>query len=675
MEDKDRPSLDAFRKIVDKYQDVPDSIDLISPESSEEDTHSKIKRFLPVDLSRAWAHIRKLRDRLIIAHFVEGAAIQPYLPVLEVLSDSSRVGSGGSDSSDIDFENIVPLALGHLKQSTAYNQSSLKELQLYYPRPWKYAESIKFLASLGYKYTTYDGLIVFDEEQRMRMLKKISHGIDRAGPIRVAAVIFNMLALDFDSSMDRYLGGKRVSLKGEADEVKTFPVHFLLELAARRLPFSKRPDKSANESELKSLFGFTRHFARLYDTRAETIWENLFKTHATISDYISELSLYDRFFTVRQLRPKDIESMVRTLFSWVTAEHESKLGWTIERALSLFKKSGLPHFDHLGPIKINLFNEKDSVLGLGDDEFSRIFKMLVQQQPGEGGLPEKDTIDYLSSKPFFMDASGHTWAVDRHVVGDAFVTTLALALLKVEKATFSKIGDSAEDWLKEAMRQRGLKISGGSYEENGRIIGECDVVLETDRTIFFLEVKCKSFTMKARTGRDINIILDVFQSLFDASSQALGHEIFLRKREELLLIDKSWNEYVIRHQDREIHKIAVTAQDFGSFQDRSVIGEFFENFLNAKVAAFNPADHKAVDEINETSKNITAQFLELGKLTGIDDRQYDECWFLSIPQLFVLLDRCKSNDDFEKELFRLRRMSFSSFDAYTEIASARRLDD
>ncbi|MCC5651434.1 hypothetical protein LC609_16670 [Nostoc sp. XA013] len=85
-------------------------------------------------------------------------------------------------------------------------------------------------------------------------------------------------------------------------------------------------------------------------------------------------------------------------------------------------------------------------------------------------------------------------------------------------------------------------------------------------------------------------------------------------------------------------------------------------------------DVKKVKKLNDKLDEFKLQFNELIQIDPIRAKNpFYNCWFLSVPQLLILLDNVNSSDDLKRELWRTRSITTSSLDFYREYEYARKL--
>ncbi|MGH9917022.1 MAG: hypothetical protein ACRD63_17245, partial [Pyrinomonadaceae bacterium] len=192
-------------------------------------------------------------------------------------------------------------------------------------------------------------------------------------------------------------------------------------------------------------------------------------------------------------------------------------------------------------------------------------------------------------------------------------------------------------------------------------------VVETASKIIFFEVKKKPLTRAARSGDDINILGDMAKGLLSSQLQALGHEALLRKHSKLTLL-RDGVETELALDGREIFRVSVVFLDFGSIQDRQTFQQFMKISCFAKFDAVDPARQSELDKLQKGFIELKEIGTRLGELTKTFP--FENSYFLSIPQLLLLLEESTGADSLVDELLRTRRMMTPLRDFYGEYVFA-----
>ena len=270
---------------------------------------------------------------------------------------------------------------------------------------------------------------------------------------------------------------------------------------------------------------------------------------------------------------------------------------------------------------------------------------------------------------FQMIVNNQYLIVDRSVCGWGYVESLLTALRPHHKQFDDKVGLAIESFLREELHSHGVPTVTGDYDVSGEH-GQCDIVPETPQTVFFMELKKKPLTRRARAGVDVDLLLDLAGSLLDAQAQAGWHELRLKKNGSLDLVTDGTRQ-TLSLGGRGIEKIAVGMMDFGSFQDRAMLEKFMEGALNVSFSSRDPVYDKRFKLINDALQEIRDQYSATHEGESEIHQPFFNCWFLSIPQLLVILDVVTDANSFREALWSCRHITTGTSDLYFEISKMR----
>ncbi len=96
---------------------------------------------------------------------------------------------------------------------------------------------------------------------------------------------------------------------------------------------------------------------------------------------------------------------------------------------------------------------------------------------------------------------------------------------------YPEIGINLERLIFNSLQNKNYKLYTGNYTNSENEDGECDIVVENDENIIFIEVKKKSITSLALQGDEVKIAEDIVDSFIHSQEQILKHNTvdFFRK--------------------------------------------------------------------------------------------------------------------------------------------------
>jgi hypothetical protein len=438
-------------------------------------------------------------------------------------------------------------------------------------------------------------------------------------------------------------------------------------------PFSCWPSTTFGHTSLLSL---STDYATLFDVQPYSSFENMFSSPSTIIDYLRELAIHDLLFTIPQIEPSHVVPMARGLLDWIDLDRKRNTGWTVRECLTVAEVLLAVAPKH-GPLCLDASAIESKCGGMERKQVFRVLNDVFShplhgpnreyQAPTDGSGPD------LMFAPMIADGRGNFVLLDRAMCGPAFVEAL-FSLLRCEESGFDeKTGLAMERLLCNALGRRGVKTVSGRYDVHGQT-GECDLVIETTELVVFIEMKKKPLTRAARLGVDTAILLDLADSLVHAQLQAGQHELLLREQGFLEVASEEGTRYRLERRGRDIERIAVTLFDYGSFHDRGVLNQFL---LAGLRASFHPVDDSLKRRFDRLNAKLDRLRSQTAALASVDPRRVERpffhCWFLSLPQLFVLLEDIESANTFKEALWETRHMSTGSLDFYFDYSYMKQL--
>lgn len=608
--------------------------------------------------------IRKIKDHFLLEHFFSGSSLEPYY-TLEVIFDAVRtLGNIISFDKKDKWKKVIEAALDYNIISLTFKKpSSLKKNN---PRIYNLANAAKYFKKKGYDVTIKDAEVNIKERDLKKICDEIEDTIRLLGGVDVVYNLLNQFSGLFDKELDRF-NLNRINGFGNYPLV---PIGYLLNLAAKHAKLTQINDTLMWNYYYKYLIQISGHLGATYNVQPYNMFQLLFKGPINIIEFIQEIAIFDSMFSLIQLRPSDVPRILKGLFSSINPkEMEKEIGFNLDhlimvtnKILNLAKSNIKPlifeitDLNYKGDIKV--LNKVLDVLSYDADIVNKDF-ILPKDKPN------------LIFKPLIK--TNHKYVLlNRSWCSPMFYEALANELRTKKPWKHLEddiIGPSLEEFIKSEFNNHNIKCRSGHYKI-GKIEGQCDVIIESKDTIVFIEVKKKSLTRESKSGDEITLILDLSKSLLDAQIQTGKHEILLRENGYIEFDDKTR----LNFKDRTIERVALTLLDYGGFQDRQVINQLLKVISSVdfriRISKYE-SDFEKVKKKND-------EFREESKKLAVYDTTFNEfpffnCWFLSLPQLLILIDDSMDNDSFVQQLKKVKSMGFLSLDFYYEYGKLRSL--
>lgn len=634
-------------------------------ESLQSDVESKSEYF-------TFEQIKKLQKELIYRHVLYGEDPVLYLRTLRVIQDSCRNDiKYFPPFTEIDkwskaiingknYNNFSPsthsIAFGNLRQDS--------------PKDFDRATSVKKLIGKGCEIEIINSDIFVNTGLEI-IITELNERVKEIGGISLAKCIFlNLVKLGkYSTRFERYFITRQASGLSY-DQRPQLPFGFLLNLSLR-YPFENSQSKDF-QSKIDHIVELSIIITNgAYGVQHYNQWEYHFKSGETIIQFSQEIALWDSIFSIPQCRPKTALEITGNLFSFIEdTVFESILKFTLHELIVVANE--IDSISNLinGPIIIYHSSLCKKLTSIDKSRLLLILDFLSHSNKvNENYILPSDysKIDFFL-KPLLKLGNTKFILMDKSWCSPNYYEAIATALRTKISDLDSKIGNQLEIFLQKKLTGKGIAFSTGNYHVD-EIDGECDLVIESEKGIILIEFKKKVLTRKSKSGIDINILLDLADSILAAQLQAGRTEIILREKGSITLTSKGQKNTIVNFKDRKIERVALTQLEFGGFQDRTIINEFLKSLLthNFGTSSIDSVTIKKFEELTKMQNIWGEQYDKLHDLDeGFAHFPYFNCWFLSLSQLLEVINISTDNDSFYKNFCATKYITTNSLDWYKE---------
>ncbi|HUN56986.1 MAG TPA: hypothetical protein VMU41_02640 [Candidatus Binataceae bacterium] len=616
-----------------------------------------------------WRHCKQLKNELIQNHIFCGETLEPYISILDRLQDAMR-GPASAPLAQDGWAQAVGFASDHVKLQS---WGDANRHALINARQFSVGRSALQLEQRGFEIIRDKGNLRVEPAAEARLIARLEELTKTIGGINVAANIFRLIERTYDYRQERYHLVRRVATV-PTDVQPMVPYGFLLQLGAKHPTLPRSP--AGIDQSWRDLAELATAYAATFDVQPYSSYELMFKDHLTLIPFLQEVALYDSLFTIPQIRPRDAIKIAGGVLDWLDHTQKQDGGWSIAEVLAVADQILKIGSQRQGPVVIGVGDLTRVCKPIPAKTIGRILeRVLSHPMPGANqnfSKPYEPPGPDFPFKPLLNMGDGKYCLLNPSACTPGVIEALFTSLRKIHAGFDDRIGLAIERLLRQELTSRGVAVSSGKYGDGGQE-GECDLVIETTQTIFFLEIKKKPLTRLARAGTDVDVLFDLAGSLLDAQLQAGGHEVGIKTNGHLDLIDEHGQSTRVPLNGREVERIAVSLFDFGGFQDRILLKLFLENTLNVKYGTHDPSRQKKFDALNGKIAELRDQHQKLAAMRSAPLQQpFFHCWFLSVPQFLVLLDSVKSSEDFRASLWQTRHVWTGSLDFYADLAYMRK---
>ena len=236
------------------------------------------------------------------------------------------------------------------------------------------------------------------------------------------------------------------------------------------------------------------------------------------------------------------------------------------------------------------------------------------------------------------------------------------------------LGYEVEDFLREEFQKKDIKIAfGAKIDKKGLHEFECDLLVETKKTIFIFEIKKKGLTRKAMSGNEISLLSDLADSLMFSHKQAMNIERHLKSNTSIELTHNGQTTQV-NLGERKVKRISVSLNDFGALQDKVTLQKILLHATDTTLVHPENKTDKELKKWREYTSEIRRLAIINGDYDGNGHPFYDS-FFMSIPQIMTILNFSENGDDFESDMSFLNSMTLGTRNFYSEYFHGQQIRD
>ncbi len=647
------------------------------PAEGDED-YANIRGAFSAGLFDAALTCHELRTDLIREHVVLDAPLDPCFKILAVLCDALRAPAGDLAAAEGDWRLAV------LAACRASRDARWSPDPKHHQREFAVARAARWLKDQGYAIRLAPGWISLEAAAETALQAEIEQLAAGIGGLNLARHLFAALAPSYDAAMQRY--HLIPDLSGNGNAQPQVPCGYLLQLAVKHVCHS--PNALNTQEKLDRLLDLITAYAAVIDIQPYALGDALLVVPERLLKHLQDRALYDTLFRFPQLRPNDAARLCRGLLGFLDPTHPTPDGWCIAHAVDVVDALFTLTPDVRGPVTLTCAAVCRALPGIPPDEVRFLLEQVLSHPVAGANQqfcnPTSATGIDFHSRPLLHIADGRFLMIDRSVCAAACIEALCDALRPHTSKFDTEVGLQTERFLRTEFAAHGIAAQHGEYKKPGNSKdneGDCDLVVETGERILFLEVKKKALTRMAKAADATALLGDLADSLIHAQQQAGTHEQRMLNHDKKLVLNPTpksdEQSYSLHWNSRSIERLAISMLDYGSFQDRILVVQLME-ILPDLVFSRNsqtPEDQKLDNKLKALDQKLDEIRKQREKLPTNPHHpapKLEHCWFLSVPQLLVLLDEVSDAESFWQALSQTRHETSGTGDYYYELSRARR---
>lgn len=566
-------------------------------------------------------------------------------------------------------------------KDTDWNKLFDYAIDLFYINPFSYSimmgglnpliRSTKHLEKIGITYEIIGGKVVFSDESHSLIHSMLENKINNLGGIRTLIALFSKeLTPRYHRKLDRYLIHRNKSTMGETSNVVRIPYNYLINICGKFLNTGLNIfTVKGMDYSYKEIIRLSSSYLTALDLQGHSVFEDLMVDYKNIPEYISNNIVFENIYIPTQYNPdfvlEVLDNLYRPAFEVAnvkeyTFDEYLKVASVILKEYTYCSKITLKELISKTKIKRTVLTRILSHLSQHNQSINNEFEQIL-------------TPSNLFDRPLVLLDKDLYFLISPHFCGYSFIKVMD-SILKRENvpALNRRLGEILEVYVKKKLEEKSFKYQSGHYSiDTPKTKGECDIVLETQDKIIFLEVKKSGLPDSFESGDDVDTLKSLGEGMVHAQKQILKHRVFLHKNGFIKLYEEQdilSPHTVLDWNNRRLISISLCLPEYGFLTNKSISSALLESLMFATYHAKDPEQEDKLSKLNKLSEQMVSIAQDLNEEDRKDVRSiYFDTLFRSLQQFLYSLKLSKNIDELIDYLTDEIYVVYGNLDFYTTL--------
>ncbi len=482
--------------------------------------------------------------------------------------------------------------------------------------------------------------------------KIIEDEIKNIGGIETLCLLFDMyIGKKYDLTLDRYYMYRNKNLMSQGIDIP-IPHQYLIQIAVKHLCLPKDRKFNFNYDLFNELIKISKLYIGLLGIYDSNPYSDMLLDYEGITQYIQDNMILETLCFPRQYSPQFIELIIKKIYaptfkdaSNYPAFYNTNSFIELIRIILGYRPCSIINIDELNKkVRISKKHIKDFLLHFSQkaNEINIKFDSILQET-NFGNAP----LVQLTENDFFL--------VSAHFCGYAFCEKIYQTIKPnynnnngLERA----LGVNLESFVKDLLIKKGYSYKLGHYSPNTQNKGECDLIIEDDKKVLFIELKNCGLPYEFEYGDMITVLNFLSMGMLKAQEQTLRHKLHLEKNNYEMQLFSNSNDSspnaILNVTNKRVYSISLCSTEYTFFTAGQIGKRLIESTLLVSFSPNDPSREKDFEKLNKLSKKIndlTEEYAKIKKGITINELFFASS-FKSLQQFWLVLNKSKSINSF-----------------------------
>lgn len=527
----------------------------------------------------------------------------------------------------------------------------------------------RLLCIENYNYEIIKGEIQLTDDTENNIQKRIETLIKEIGGIHFLRLLYvSEIQKKYNVKIDRFLISPRTHSFVTGEIELRIPYNLLIQIAAKHLNIDKSillTPKGVQE-KYEELISISKDFLNVLNIRPYSTYVDLLLDFKDIPIKLAQNILFEKMFTPIQYNSEFTMHFIKEVYMPLFNE-SINLEYSQTEYISfcefILKEKGfcvIYSFEDIRKatkIKISslerILNDASYMYSDVNIDFSNI-------------LSETN----YRFRPLVKLANNNYFLFSSYFNGFSLGDILYEKLRPHYPGNFNRLkGQNVENMVKSMFSKKGYVFHSGKYSIDFKTEYECDMVLETDKKIVFIEIKNQPLPDTFEQGDDVETLRALGEGMIKAQRQCYRHQHYLKKWGQIILKNGGEPQYILKHNDRQIICISVSSQEYLFLTNKMFSEKFLESLLVATYHATDTSKDHRLDNLNALRNDFEKLIADTVGTINVREAFYNTL-FRSAQQIHSILSNSNSLDNFIDLLTQPIYVADGSGDVYGQLLNS-----
>lgn len=531
----------------------------------------------------------------------------------------------------------------------------------------------KNLKKLNLSYSISSANVILSEDEHKKIHKELEDLVSLVGGKNILRLLFNQeLIPKYSIKLDRYLIYRAKSTYGKIKNER-IPYNYLIQICVKHLnPKIIIITGSEIENFYNKIIDISKSYMTILNLQGYSIYEDLgIDTFDEIPMYTYKNILFENMYIPVQYKTEIVIDILDKLYrSFFESIDNSDYTFTDFMNVTKFilKKYYTCRIINIDEIRRNTKLEKTTIQNILRDISHEPDKVNIEFNM----IGEKVN---FNERPLIKIDENNYFLLCPEMCSYSFCEVMYNLLKNNIRNLNRLLGDGVELIVKEYLSENSIDFKSGEYfpknNKKEEPKGECDIVLENDEFIVFIEVKRRSLPHEFDVADDVEVFRALSEGMLRAQKQIMNHRLHLISNGEIKLYNKKDKEKyeLLEWKNRQIMCISLCLPEYRFITNETFSSKLLRSMLFVNYETVDSSKQKRLKGLNSSSLEMIEIFKDLNKVddTITTENIFSNSLFISLQQFIYTLEFCSNKDDLIEYLNKATYIITDALDYYVAL--------